>query len=474
MRNGRMGDTPSLTIDLIPVESAAGAPEEQATSGMLVMEANGRRLTEGATDTDELKAGPLVSGFHVAEWFALNWWRLFWETSPGERRIEWDFAHCMATVGEGYVWPNITVSSDGYRSQVASTPTVDRTSGLYRYLGSARVEWVPSFMLEESVDRFIALVLDRLEISEIHDTNLHSLWQDVKQARQSPDDRRFRRIEARLGHDPDQGDADQIATALRESERLGWQAVDELAAEAGSRGIQLPTAETLHGVSAEAGFSTQPNDAVQLRGTDGRRWQSKHADLGRRRAWRVGVEMARALRKQERLNGEVLDNSRLTDLAATQPATIEDRRGNSSFSFLLHDNRTGSARVVLRSKLRTGRRFDLARLIGDRIFLADPEPLAPATTASTYRQQLQRAFAVELLCPFAALEDMLEGDTSDDACTDAAAAFDVSPLAVRWQLENNQSKADYTADHEQRQLLREQREDLMREQRDDLMRDVRG
>lgn len=66
--------------------------------------------------------------------------------------------------------------------------------------------------------------------------------------------------------------------------------------------------------------------------------------------------------------------------------------------------------------------------------------MAPATTASTYRQQLQRAFAVELLCPFVALEDMLEGDTSDDACMDAADAFDVSPLAVRWQVESNQGQ----------------------------------
>ena len=442
MRNGRMGDTPSLTIDLVPVEMAAGAPEERATSGMLVMEANGRRLTEGATNAGELKAGPWVSGYHVAEWLALNWWRLFWETAPSERRMEWDFAHCMATVGEGYVWPNVTVSSDGHRTQVASTPTVDAAPGLFRYLGSARVEWVPSSVLEESVDSFIGLVLKRLETAGLHDTNLHSLWQDVNQARRSPDDRRFRRIEARLGHDPDRGNTDQIATALRESERLGWEAVDELAAEAGSSGSHLPTAEALHGISTRAGFSTQPNDAVQLRGPDGRPWQSKRVDLGRRRAWRVGVELAQALRKQERLDGEVLDNSRLADLAATQPATIEDRRGNSSFSFLLHDNRTGSARVVLRSKLRTGRRFDLARLIGDRIFLVDPEPLAPATTASTYRQQLQRAFAVELLCPFAALEDMLEGDTSDDACMDAAAAFDVSPLAVRRQLENNQPRVN--------------------------------
>lgn len=437
MGNGRVGETPSLKIDLVPVELATGAPEEQATYGMLVMEANGRRLTEGVTDTDELKAGPWVSGYHVAEWFALNWWRLRWETDAGERRTDWDFAHCMATVGEGYVWPNITISSDGYRTQLASKPTVDPVPGLFRYIGFPRGEWVPSSVLEKSVDSFVGLVLERLETAEIRDTNLHFLWQDVNQARQSPDDRHFRRIEARLGHDPDQGDTDQIATAQRETRRLGWYAVDELAADAGSSGSHMPTAETLRGISVQAGFSTQPNDAVQLLGSDGRRWQSKRVDLGRRRAWRVGVEMAQSLRKQERLDGEVLDNSRLADLAATQPATIENTRGHTSFSFLLRDSR--SARVVLRSKLRTGRRFDLARLIGDRIF-ADPEPLAPATTASTYRQQLQRAFAVELLCPFVALEDMLEGDTSDDACTNAADAFDVSPLAVRWQLESNQGQ----------------------------------
>ena len=444
MRNGRMAETPSLTIDLVPAELAAGAPEEQATYGKLVVEANGRRLTEGVTDTNELEAGPWVSGYHVAEWFASNWWRLRWEADPSERRMDWDFAHRMATVGEGYVWPNITISSDGHRTQVASTPTVDRAPGLFRYLGFPRVEWVPASVLEKSVERFIGHVLERLETAEIRDTNLHARWQDVNRARESPDDRRFRRIEARLGHDPDQGDAEQISTALRESTQLGWYAVDELAAEAGSCGSQLPTAETLHGMSTQAGFPTQPNDAVKLWGPDGRRWQIKRADFGKRRAWRVGVDAARALRRQERLNGEAVDDLRLAALAATSCKTIEDTTAHTNaFSFLLDDSRSQSTRVVLHSKWKTNRRFNLARLIGDRIF-ADPEALAPATrTASTtYRQQLQRAFAVELLCPFAALEDRLKGDTSDDACADAAAAFDVSPLAIRRQLENNRPKAN--------------------------------
>ena len=441
MGNGRMGDKVGLKIDLVPAELATGAPEEQATYGTLVIEANGRRLTEGVTNTNELKDGPWVSGCHIAEWFALNWWRLRWETVPGERRVDWDFAHCLATVGEGYVWPNITISSDGYRTRLASTPTVDRMPGLFRYLGSPQAEWVPHSVLEEGVERFIGLVLERLEAAKIHDTNLHTLWQDVSQAQQSPDDSHFRRIEARLGHDPDQGDATRIAKALQDSERLGWHAVDELAAEAGSRGSLLPSAEALHRTSRQVGFDTQPNDAVQLLGPDGRRWQARRAGLERRRAWRIGVDAARDLRRQEHLDGETVGNQRLAELGATRRDAIEDTTAHTNdFSFVLRDG--PDAQVVLRSKWHTGRRFDLARLIGDRIFAdAEPEPLAPATTASTYRQQLQRAFAVELLCPFAALEDMLKGDTSDDACADAGDAFKISPLAVRLQLENNQPKA---------------------------------
>lgn len=92
---------------------------------------------------------------------------------------------------------------------------------------------------------------------------------------------------------------------------------------------------------------------------------------------------------------------------------------------------------MLRSNYPSGRRFELARLLGDRIASGLNEHMIPVTRAHTYRQKLQRAFAAELLCPFKALETFLDGDYSEQACEDAAQHFKVSERAVWTLLVNN-------------------------------------
>ena len=101
------------------------------------------------------------------------------------------------------------------------------------------------------------------------------------------------------------------------------------------------------------------------------------------------------------------------------------------------DQTPQTGRVVLRPKWETGRRFELARLLGDRLAGNADGRLFPATLAYTYRQKLQRAFAAELLCPFEALEDMLRGDYSAESIEDAAEYFIVSERAVRTLLVNH-------------------------------------
>ena len=99
---------------------------------------------------------------------------------------------------------------------------------------------------------------------------------------------------------------------------------------------------------------------------------------------------------------------------------------------------TGSrSRIALRSKWEAGRRFDLARLLGDRL-LGQDEPLLPATRAYTYRQKAQRAFAAELLCPYHAVRDFLGTDRSAERREEAASYFNVSPLAISTVLVNNE------------------------------------
>jgi hypothetical protein len=101
------------------------------------------------------------------------------------------------------------------------------------------------------------------------------------------------------------------------------------------------------------------------------------------------------------------------------------------------DESSSVGRVVLHSKWDTGRRFELARLLGDRIAGNGDGQLFPATNSYTYRQKLQRSFAVELLCPFEALRDMLHDDLSPEAIEDVAEHFDVSDRVVRTLLVNH-------------------------------------
>ena len=420
-----------LTLSMVSKTLDLGSEEEIATFGAFVLKANGRRLTEGVgVDENELRPGPYVSGYHVAQWLAWNWWRLRWESRPvGEAGREWNFAHRLSSIGEGYVWPNVEISSDGFRSRLTSVPTVEPEVALFRYLGAPRTEVVSADMLERSIDRFIVSVLELLNERNVRDTNLHRLWQDLKPAREDEQRSRFRRFEARLGHDPDEVDENEILTSLADAAHLGQDALEELAAHPW-QGTGVPSAAEVVETSRLHGFDSRPRDAVRLHSRDGLpAW-------GSCAAWKVGVTAARALRHQESLNGEILENPRLADLAGTMEAAIGDPRPTKSISFTFDDGNGGS-RLALRSKWETGRRFDLARLVGDRLCVDGAEPLLPATQSSTYRQKVQRAFAAELLCPFEAVDAFLGDDLTDEHCDDAATHFKVSPLTIRTLLVNN-------------------------------------
>ena len=98
----------------------------------------------------------------------------------------------------------------------------------------------------------------------------------------------------------------------------------------------------------------------------------------------------------------------------------------------------GRYQFVLRRGHVTSRRFDLARLFSDSLL---PEAARGSWLASsdlgTARQQYQKAFAAEFLCPIQALNAFLENYYSDGAIEEAAGHFGVSPLAAKALLTNN-------------------------------------
>ena len=433
--------TTELKISLSQISLEIGSKEEKAAFGQLRIEAFGRLLTEGydlGEKEIEYRPGPHVSAYHLAEWLVWNWWRLRWEPrsanqAPGRR--DWDLAHCMATIGEGYAWPNITISTDGYWTTIVSSRSSENAESLFRYSG-AGFFGVPATELENAIDDFVLQIVHMTDNAEIHGSNLHHLWNDLRIERQDPQISRFRKFEALLGSDPDKLDADEVEYRLNDARVLGERALDEIAIGSVSQGIALNgmlSAQEISEITRQVGFEINQGDGVRVGASGVSQW-------GNRAAWRVGVSAATAIRDQEMLGDDPLTNEILADLAGVTPNVISESRQSAGFSWVLRDD-SGSDQVALRSRWETGRRYDLARLLGDHIFAESTyggqEPLSPATRSYSYRQKAQRAFAAELLSPWPVVKEMLGSDYSEENQEHVADHFQVSTRTINTLLLNN-------------------------------------
>ncbi|MCX7361878.1 MAG: hypothetical protein NTV97_08425 [Alphaproteobacteria bacterium] len=203
-----------------------GSLEERACFATLRIGTSAYSLTEGFDSyVNRLREGPLVSTYHVAEWLAWNWWRLRWE--PRNARDGWAHAHRMSTIGNGYVWPNLTIQSDGARVVLIPKPSAS-TAKPFRFIADVPLV-VPAIQFEAAVDAFIAQILDRLQVEKIAETNLSRIWSDVRSERSSPKAALRRKLEALLGAEPDEADSSVIDRLEAESEEVGAAAIEELA-----------------------------------------------------------------------------------------------------------------------------------------------------------------------------------------------------------------------------------------------------
>ncbi len=416
-----------LEIALAPERLDEGTPEEQACFGLFTIRAGEADLTGGMDSfIAAYRPGPLASGYHAAEWFAWNWWRLRYE--PRSPAPDWWRAHRMTAIGEGYMWPNLTIFSDGVRTALLAEPSVRPDAKPFRYLG-AHACVLPSGMFEAALDAFIPRILGRLRDQGVGNTNLDRVWHDVLAERADPDQAKRRRLEALLGRDADAVEDDAVEQLVADSASLGENAAQELAAEH-ARGGALLTAKNLEQLTVRGGTDASPRDTVRLAAGTPLRLGPEVP------AWQVGADAARALRAQEKLGEATIVNAKLAELAGTQARALHRHADKVPVSFAL-DRNAISGRIVLRAGWTTGRRFNLARLLADRVVPGAFGRLHAATRAYTFRQKMQRAFAAELLSPFEAVEAMLDGDYSAEAQADVAEHFQVSERTILTLLVNH-------------------------------------
>lgn len=408
-----------------------GDAEERACFAAIRMQAHDLCLTEGRDAlANRLRQSPLLSAYHLAEWFAWNWWRLRWEPRSNKNDIDWLLAHRMSNIGGGYVWPNITIFSDGERTALIAKASREAPEAPFRYINN-HAAVMASADYETAVDDFVGQVLERLVAEGVPDSNLARLWNDVANERRDPSLARIRKLEALMGFDPDAADGNVLSRMVADAAALGTSAVEEIAADrVNMPDMGLPSADELTNIADTSGFAVRLGDMVRMA-------IPVAPQRGAIPAWQVGSDAAKALRLQEGLGNEPVSDPRLTRMLAVDPRILErDDAQVSSMSFALRrPDSIDRAAIVLRPRGHQGRRFELARLLGDRLLSAS-EPLSPATRAYTYRQKAQRAFAAELLSPFDAVIAHLHGDYSAENLSDIAAHFSVSELTVRTQLVN--------------------------------------
>ncbi len=420
----------ALKITLAPERVDNAAPEERVCFGRFTIETQSGSLTSGIDHYIEgYRDGPLVSGYHAAEWFAWNWWRLRYE--PRSPAADWWRAHKMTAIGEGYMWPNLTIFSDGERTTLLSDPSICPDGKPFRYLG-ANPTIVPSRTFELAVDAFIGIVEGRLLKDGLKDTPLSRIWADVKAERADPAQTQRRRLEALLARDPDDDQDDAVDRLIANVAALGEQPVEELAAEAGRGGPILQMSDLAH-LAKKNGARGRSSSGIKLLS------DTLLPPWGEAPAWEIGERAAQVVRQEHGLGAAPINDDQLAQMNGIAREGLRTT-SSSPLAFAL-DGGKGDVDVVFRSGSETGRRFELARLLADRIVPPATGRLHAATRAYTYRQKMQRSFAAELLSPFVAVDTFLKGDYSVEAQQDAAEHFRVSERTILTLLVNHHKLA---------------------------------
>lgn len=412
---------------------AAERREDEASLARLSMSVGAVDLVRAEDrESKTVRAYSVLPAYALAEWLAWHWWRLCWEPqrSAGAWGLQdWDRAHRMQSVGGGWLWPPVTLISDGQRMTVRAVPSRDHTGQPLSYLAD-EVCVIPLNSFEAAADDFVDRVLCQLDVHGLRESELETIWQELSAERADPELVRYRRTEALLGCDPDEATPEIIEAVLRDAETLGQGAMAEVAGMAWER---VMTAGSLSDWAHRYGFGGRVGDRAQLKSPV----QQSRAVTP---AWRLGAGSAQALREQERLGGGPLSNAWLAALCGVDERAIDTSESpvgqGFPLAFDLAEDQSAS-RVVLRSRWETGRRFELARLLGDHLTDTEAERLHPATNTYTYRQKIQRAFAAELLAPTDSLATYLDSAASaEEAIEDAAGEFQVSPWVVTRLLVN--------------------------------------
>lgn len=422
-----------MRIELEWLPPFQGTQEVQRTSAAIEI----RFGTENATRFEDAWSQSVqhrarVSAYPLALWLASSWWRIRWEPLPSRIRLasegiradgDWRMSHELAAAGYGFIWPELTFASDGETILVTSRPSTELSTEPVRYLSEFEAH-VPASSFEQETDRFLDLVLRRLD--SLGQTELHILWSEVLAERADPAQSAVRRFEARLGFEPDEAPEVLVERLVEIASEAGMDAVDEIAPIcSGSHPSEV--LEQVVELAEKPGVAARiavPELPIDNRTTP---------------PWQRGHNLANALRQSLSFGTQPLDDGTLGGLLeiGAEHFSVTATRSASPVGLAVRSADRGELKLLFRKRNRPARRFEAARFLADSLCAPPRDRWLPITDAATARQRVQRAFAAELLCPIESLKTYLGNEFPPEAFEDAAEYFGISEVAVKSHLANH-------------------------------------
>lgn len=368
-----------------------------------------------------------TSGVSLALWFADNWWRLRWE-SPADTppSTDWRCRHELTSVGGGRLMPPVMIYGTGQR--VVFAPSIGRgpQGGPVRFIDADQVMSIPGTTYEQGVDEFFTRVLANCSKS-LDGPVLKEIVDVLLTERQDSTTAAWRRLEARLGFDVDQGPAELLVRFMDAEKRFGESAIEE-AANASRGPDKFEQLTAVLEVAENSSLEIEPVFSTKV---------ANDLSSSSMQPWQLGEEVAAHLRRDLQIGDAPVSTSMLCDLIQFPERSFRGLRENHSrlaYGARLESS-AGRQKVALKSRYLTDRRFEVARVLGDMIW-SDREPLGVITKAKTDRQKFQRAFAQSLLVPVERLSEYFSYPPEDEDITRLAWKYEVHANVLKTMLVN--------------------------------------
>jgi hypothetical protein len=381
-------------------------------------------------DTQQMRDHFRASAVSLAIWFADNWWRLRWEPIQDYRSnsADWRLRHELTSASGGTAWPPLMIYGVGERVVVSPISIGADFGGPVQYR-SIPVNIVSARDYEQGLDSFFSNVLSACEKAR-DGKALRVIIDQLNDERKDPEEAGWRRLEARLGFDPDEAPEGLIESLIEQEARIGPEAVEEAA-------VGHPGSEAPHALQQAIAASQTSALVVDLESVGKVEELSDQPDVNRP-IWMIAEDAAAQLRQALGRHKGPLRNKAFSEIFSaswTDLIKADPTASKLAYGARLKESET-KERLALQTRNGRDRRFELARVIGDVVWKKSGR-FGVISHAKTDRQKFQRAFAQSLLCPFEDLRHYVDlSGPSEEQIEAAAQRYHVHKNVVRTLLVN--------------------------------------